>query len=504
MLMEPPFYRLYHDQYCLVKYPLALGYLSGAIIDNTDWTVQSYNSDFNIEKKFISSDNDHMTGIGFERYLSSLKDHSMPIWDEVKNTILDFNPSVLGITLKSQNFTSATIVAKLAKEINPDIKVIIGGAHATINGKSVFDCENIDVSCIGEGETTIVEFLQALENDSPLNTVNGIIFKDDNNGIIQTPPRAYIEDLDSLEFPLTYAPKIFKDFSKYPKDAFSYIFGSRGCPYACTFCESKSMWTRKVRYRSPENIVAEIKQMEEFGLKKVVFDDDTFGISKKNIKAINDLMKKEVPNVTYQCETVVQLAKDENVVKDMKNGGCTTVFVGIESGNNEMLKKIKKSQTTDECIQAVNNLKKHKIETHTFLMIGFPEETEETLQETMDFIPKLAPDFIIFSIFTPYPGSELYFECKEMGLIDGEFDVSIYNHQSPLNCFTKNIPKERFYELRKECVKIVDNYNKKSMYKRGIYSLQNRGIKVTLKKTLTYVYGTYQRFAHAYNLRNTK
>ena len=161
LLMEPPFYRLYHDQYCLVKYPLALGYLSGAIIKNTDWTVQTYNSDFNIEKKFISSDNDHMTGKGFERYLSSLKDHSMPIWDEVKNTILDFNPSVLGITLKSQNFTSATIVAKLAKEINPDIKVIIGGAHATMNGKSVFDCENIDVSCIGEGEVTIVEFLQA-------------------------------------------------------------------------------------------------------------------------------------------------------------------------------------------------------------------------------------------------------------------------------------------------------------------------------------------------------
>ena len=497
MLMEPPFYRLYHDQYCLVKYPLALGYLSGAIIDNTDWTVQTYNSDFNIEKKFISSDNDYMTGLGFERYLSSLKDHSMPIWDEVKNAILDFNPSVLGITLKSQNFTSATIVAKLAKEINPDIKVIIGGAHATMNGKSVFDCENIDVSCIGEGEVTIVEFLQALVNDSPVNTVDGIIFRDDNNGIIQTPPRTYIEDLDSLEFPLTYAPKIFKDFSKYPKDAFSYIFGSRGCPYACTFCESKSMWTRKVRYRSPENIVAEIKQMEEFGLKKVVFDDDTFGISKKNIKAINDLMKKEVPKVTYQCETVVQLAKDENVVKDMKNGGCTTVFVGIESGNNEMLKKIKKSQTTDECIQAVYNLKKHNIETHTFIMIGFPEETEETLQDTMDFIPRLSPDFVIFSIFTPYPGSELYFECKEMGLIEGEFDVSIYNHQSPLNCFTKNIPKERFYELRQESVKFVDLYNKKSMYKRGIFALKNRGIKVAFKKTITYLYGAYQRLAHA-------
>tara|TARA_B100000315_G_C14547361_1_gene573911 strand:+ start:230 stop:1723 length:1494 start_codon:yes stop_codon:yes gene_type:complete len=497
MLIEPPFYRLYHDQYCLVKYPLALGYLSGAIIKDTDWSVQTYNSDFNIKKKNIPSDNDYMTGKGFERYLSYLKNHSLPIWNEVKNTIREYNPSVIGITIKSQNFTSATIVAKIAKEINPDIKVIIGGVHATMNGKSVFDCENIDVSCIGEGEVTIVEFLKALENKTPLHSVSGILFKDKHNEIIQTPPREYIEDLDSLEFPLTYAPTIFKDFEKYPKDAFGYIFGSRGCPYACTFCESKSMWTRKVRYRSPENIIGEIKQMEKFGINKVVFDDDTFGISKKNIKAINDLMKKEVPNITYQCETAVQLAKDENVVKDMKNGGCTIVSVGIESGSNEMLKKIKKSQTTDECIQAVKTLKKHGIETHTFIMIGFPEETEETLQQTMDFIPKLAPDYVIFSIFTPYPGSELYYECKNMGLIDGEFDVSIYNHQSPLNCFTKNLSKERFYELRTKSVKFIDKYNRKATFKKGIYVFKNRGTKVAFNKTFTYVYSIYQRFANA-------
>ena len=90
-------------------------------------------------------------------------------------------------------------------------------------------------------------------------------------------------------------PKQFsedEDFDKYPKEAFGYIFASRGCPYACTFCESKSMWTRKVRYRSPENIVAELKQMQEFGINKVNFDDATFGISKKNIKAIISIIKK--------------------------------------------------------------------------------------------------------------------------------------------------------------------------------------------------------------------
>ena len=441
MLMEPPFYRLYHDQQSFVKYPLPLGYLSSAVCKNTDWTVQTYNSDFNPNEKQFSPENNYITTKGFDRYLSCLKDTSLPIWNEVKKAIQDFNPSVIGITLKTQNFKSSTIVAKIAKEVNPNILIAIGGAHATMNGDSVFEHEEIDVSCIGEGEVTVVELLQALEKNAPLDTVNGIKFRGENNKIITTPPRAYIDDLDTLAHPFTYAKKTLKDFDKYPKQAFSNVFASRGCPYACTFCESKAMWTRKVRYRSPENIVEELKQLRDFGINQISFEDDTFGVSKKNVKAINDLLESELPDVTYMCETVVQLAKDEQVVKDMKRGGCTGVFVGIESGNNEMLKKIKKTQTADECVLAVKNLKKHGIEASVFIMVGFPTETEETFQETMKFIPRLSPDHVVFSIFTPYPGSELYYECKKMGIIEGEFDISLYNHQSPLNCFTKYISK---------------------------------------------------------------
>ena len=487
MLIEPPFYRLYHDQFCLVNYPLALGYLAGSAIKKTDWSVQAYNADFNTEKKNFVPENDYVTGEGFDRYLSSLKDYSLPIWKEVRKSIEEYNPSVLGITVKSQNFTSATVIAKIAKKINPDIKILVGGAHSTMNGSKVFECDDIDFACIGEGENTIAELLNALEKNIDLNSVNGIMFRD-NNKIISTKPRAYIDNLDTLDFALTHAPKVLKDFDKYPKQAFGYIFGSRGCPYACTFCESKAMLTRKVRYRSPENIVAELKLMREFGINQVNFDDDTFGVSKKNIKAMNDLMHDELPDMTYTCETVVQLAKDENVVKDMKRGGCTGTYVGIESGNNEILKKIKKTQTTDECIQAMRNLQKHGIDSHAFIMVGFPDETEETFKQTMDFIPKLKPDNVIFSVFTPYPGSDLFFQCKEDGLIEGAFDLSIYNHQSPLNCFTKNISKERFYELRKEADKFVDNYNQKAKFRRGLAALRNIGIKATLRKVYSHYY----------------
>ena len=101
--MEPPFYRLFHDQYCLVKYPLALGYLSGSIIKNTDWSVQTYNADFNVEKKNFIPENDYIYGEGFKRYLSSLKNYSLPIWQEVRKSIEQFNPIVIGISAKTQN-----------------------------------------------------------------------------------------------------------------------------------------------------------------------------------------------------------------------------------------------------------------------------------------------------------------------------------------------------------------------------------------------------------------
>ena len=235
--------------------------------------------------------------------------------------------------------------------------------------------------------------------------------------------------------------------------------------------------------------------MQQHGIDRVNFDDDTFGISKKNIKALNDLMHDDLPNMTYTCETVVQLAKDDNVVRDMKHGGCTGTFVGIESGNNEILKNIKKTQTDVECIQAMDNLRKHGIESHAFIMVGFPQETEETFKQTMDFIPKLKPDSVIFSIFTPYPGSEIYDECMKEGIIDGEFDLALYNHQSPLNCFTKHIPKERFYELRKKAVKFVDSYNKKAKYRRVFGSMRNIGIKATFKKIFSHFYSKIAKYS---------
>src|SRR3989338_232139 len=125
LLMTPPFYRLFKGTYSLARFPLSLGYLAGAVRKHTVWNVMAYNADFVPKSEVIK--NSYMTGIGFENYLDNLKDLSMPVWNEIRSTILEYKPDVLGISAMSCNFASGRIVAKLAKEVNKDIIVIAGG-----------------------------------------------------------------------------------------------------------------------------------------------------------------------------------------------------------------------------------------------------------------------------------------------------------------------------------------------------------------------------------------
>lgn len=490
LLMEPPYYRLYKDTFCLVKYPLALGYLSGVILRDTDWVVQACNTDFNPEQNETAS-LAHMTGKGYERYLANLRDVSMPIWDEVAAVLRDFRPDVLGISCKTQNFASTRIVAAIAKRLNKDVTVVLGGPHASMAGEEPFACEDVDITVLGEGERTIVELLRALERGDDLMGVNGIIFRGPDGKPVHTLPRPYIDDLDSLPFPHESAERALRDYERYPPGAFQFIFATRGCPYACQFCGSRNIWTRKVRYRSAENVGEEIRRLQARGVNSIHYDDDTFGLSKKYIRALCETMMEKAPGIAWSCETTVNII-DAETVDWMKRSGCRSIQIGVESGNNEMLRLIRKNITIEKAYEAADLIKRRGIQCQTFFMAGFPEETEATLEDTRAAIRRISSDEILFSIYTPYPGTENFDICRDNGLIDESYDVALYNHQSPENCFTANIPRDRFRELVIEMAAEVDqiNRNRKAMRRRaelwasGKKALREQGLVYTLGKTL--------------------
>ena len=461
LLIEPPFYRLFHGRYSLDKYPLSLGYLAGTIKKNTDWDVLVYNADF--KPNSTSMKITHLTGDGFKNYRNSLKSLTVDIWKEVKSTIYEYKPTVIGITSKTQNFESASVVARIAKEIDDKIIVVTGGPHPSLVSSDIAGRSEFDIGVKGEGENTIIELLSNIHDKSKWKDVPGIYFRD-NGKIINTEPRQSIKDLDSLCYPVEFAEEVLKDYKKYPRSAFKYIFAIRGCPFNCWFCGSRYIWSRKVRFRSPQNVIEEIKLLHNKGINTVQFDDDTFGINQKYIADMCNNISRYAPEIRWSCEMHVKLV-DNAIIKLMKESGCNFITVGIESGNNEILSKIRKGITIEEAIEACNVIKKHKIGLGAFFMVGFPWETEQSIRDTIDAIKIIKADNIAYSIFMPYPGTEAFQYCKEEGLVDEKFDPSLYNHQSPENCFCLNIRLERFRSLVYEIEKEIEKLNSSNMRK---------------------------------------
>jgi len=485
LLVQPPFYRLYKSTYSLDRYPLALGYLAGAIRRGTSWRVRAYNADFTPASEPVTLA--YRTGAGFQHYRESLRSLDGPVWQEVRAALEETAPSVVGITAKSQEFAAALNVARLAKARDPRTTVVLGGPHPSMVGAEVLRSPEVDVYVRGEGERTIVELLRALEEGAPLSGVDGIGYRE-GGAVVETAARAYLDDLDSLDFPHESAPEVLKDHEKYPVEAFRYVFATRGCPRHCSFCGSHRVWGRHTRFRSPENVVRELQALQAKGLPAVHFDDDIFGVTRAHVGRLCDAIQAGCPGLRWSCELHVRQVND-GTIERMRRAGCTSIQLGIESGRDEILERIHKHITIEEALAACRTIKRHGIELHAFFMVGFPWETEASLRDTISAIGRTRCDTVSYSIFTPYRGTEAFEVCRELGLVDDGFDLSLCNHQSPANNFCAEIPHERFRELVSDVERALDRKHARLRLRRalspaGLRALRARGLAGNLDRAL--------------------
>ena len=458
LLVEPPFYRLIRSTYALCRYPLSLGCLAAAVLKSTEWEVLTANADFLPAADPFEVH--HLVGDGFSKYLRNLRDLSSPVWREIEECIAEYRPAVVGVSTKSSTFASASVVAAIAKRLDPGILVVAGGPHPSSAGTRLLDCPHIDVGVAGEGEGTLPELLRTLEGGpgNDLARVRGIVYRKDGRAV-STPARPHIADLDSMDFPAVSAPLVLKDYHRYPRDAFRSVMATRGCPNNCFFCGSRDIWGRTVRFRSPGNVAREIWSLREMGIGRVHFEDDTFGVHPGYLKALCREIAEGCPGLEWSCETHVGLITDENAAL-MKEAGCTTIQLGIESGNNDILRAMRKGYTIEEALKASEIVRKHGIALETFFMVGFPQETEATLRDTLKAIEKVECAKVIYSIFTPYPGSEAFEWCRAEGLVDDGHDASVHHHQSPANNFCAALPHRIFRSIASELETIVDAKNR--------------------------------------------
>ena len=342
--------------------------------------------------------------------------------EKVTELASKIDPSVVGFTATTSNIKTALKYVESVKEVLPNSLSVIGGPHATfVPTETLKESPSLDAVVIGEGEETLTDLASKYceTNHKNLDEVKGIIYRDIKTGNIKlNQPRPLIKDLNSIPFPARHMVP-FESYGS-TKDKTSDMITSRGCVYSCGYCSSSLVMGKKFRSRSPENVVDEIEELQEnYQVKDIAFMDDTFMLNKKRANAIADEIKIRGLDIGFVASSRVDMV-DKNLLEKLKSAGLSTLYYGVESGSQRVLNLMKKGITLTQAETAVKAAKDIGLEVLTSFILGFPGETREEIEETINFSIKLDADYSQFSILTPFPGTPIYNELKEKKLIDTE------------------------------------------------------------------------------------
>jgi len=307
-------------------------------------------------------------------------------FDDVRREMKNFDPDVVGITSVTPSIYEAYKVADLAKSVREDCIVIMGGPHATfLPDEVLMECKSIDIVVLGEGEETFRELINVIDRGDPLEDVKGIAFRKNEKTFV-TKPRPLIKDLDKIPFP---------SFDMLPMDKYELqgvrymsVISSRGCPFRCYFCASSRIFGGYWRGRSPRNVVEEIKLIhDKFGVKNIEFVDDTFTLNERRVEEICDEILRERLDISWGASSRVDSVNRE-LAEKMRRAGCWVVYLGIESASQEILDATGKRITMNQIAKAVRILKEAGIQVLGSFILGFPEETIETAEQTITLAKK--------------------------------------------------------------------------------------------------------------------
>lgn len=337
---------------------------------------------------------------------------------DVEKELLKRKPDLVALTALTPTIGRALETAQVVKETLPDSIVVMGGYHPTFNFLETLEDENVDIVIRGEGEYIMLNLVQALENQSSLHDVKGIVFEDKNSKeIVVNPEAPLIQDLDELPFPALNLLPMDKYRLLDMDTHMTTMITTRGCPMQCSFCSSAAMHGKKIRERIIENIVDEIEYLKtNYDIDTIAFMDDTFTLKKRKVMAICDEILKRNIEIMWGCTSRVDTL-DEKLLKKMKEAGCITIFIGVESADQQQLDNMCKNTTIAKIENAFKIARKLKIRTIASVALGMPGDTKEIMNKTVKFVHKLKPNYAIYSLATPYPGTRFYKEAFEKNLI---------------------------------------------------------------------------------------
>ena len=368
---------------------------------------------------------------------------------EILKNIARTKPDIVGLSAVTPTIYQTHKLAGSIKRILPKVKIMLGGVHASVLPKDTLKRFNsFDVVVINEGEMVISDLVKVLFIGKSLKNLKGIAYRDSKGNIKINKENTFMENLDKIPFPARHLLPM-KLYSSVVSDKFTTMIAMRGCYANCNYCSVPFFSGKRIRRRSPSNIIKEMEHChKEFGIKHFSFLDDTFTTDKRWVHEFCYAISNSKINkrITWMCLTRADNI-DEFLLKDMKNSGCIKIEFGIESGSQKILDFSKKGLDKAQIRKAFNLAKKVGIPTLGFIILNMPLEDENTIKETKKFILDIDPDFLQVSFATPYPGTDLETYAKKENL-SLEQDWSKYVFLKNITMENKNIPKKRLLKLK--------------------------------------------------------
>lgn len=413
LLVQPPF-TIFRFEPKGADPPLGLAYIA-AVLEREGYELQILDA--------------VVEGFGHEESRENLITYGLTE-TEIEERIGAFSPDVVGVScLFSAQAANAHNVCRIVKEADSNIVTVMGGAHPSALPELTLQDKNVDFVIIGEGEYSFRDLMRQLNGRRRYAEIDGIAYRE-NGSILVQPKTFYIENLDEIPFPARHLLPMEKYFGinrphgttkRRPNTS---MITSRGCPASCVFCSIHTVWGRKFRARSPEDVLKEIEHLaRDYGVKEVHFEDDNLTFDADRAREIfQGIIDRGLDIVWTTPNGVAAFTLREEMLPLMKESGCYKLYLAIESGDEEVLRRIiQKPLDLRKVKSLVQAIKKTGISVDAFFVVGFPGETREQIQKTFQFAREIDVENVFFFVATPYPGTELYKICRDGGYLVEDF-----------------------------------------------------------------------------------
>ncbi|MGP8080741.1 MAG: B12-binding domain-containing radical SAM protein [Dehalococcoidales bacterium] len=403
---------------------------------------------------------------------NAVNDRNHIVWQKLIEVVCQTNPKVVGIPYFTPLKYLVDRVASLVKEVNPDIKVVVGAFHPTFCPEDAMRNPNFDFVIRGEGEIALTNLMKELKKDNPKwETVPGICYRDKDGKMKSTIPVNLIADLDELPY-LGRDLVLNCDYDVYRVHSMS---TTRGCPYTCSFCADRRFWNGKVRRRSVVNVIKEMKFLKEkFKPASVDFVDGTFTYDRKYVQAFCQSLINERLDINWWCTARFDTL-DKDLLKLMKRANCSGLYFGLESGSNRVLQSIDKKMTVENMVEVSKMVHDAGIMSISSLVLGLPDETKEDIEKTLKLMKTFKTDFFDVNIYTPLPGSPLGDSVSEEEM--RKIDWAKVAYKSFSNYFSQAMSEEDFRKNQLKAYQIADNVRRRSIIRMGIKKVSSSMVK---------------------------